>query len=129
MRVTNQFRGQQSPAGFDLPKAAVGLLNTAALAKWSTGWQWNADNGDNPYVTVHVANPDTREYFKYTWHSRGTGTLRLFSKIHQAQAGAPWKDGPSVQAARLRCREVAIQPAAAQLSGRWAQTPPELTDM
>ncbi|NYE44260.1 hypothetical protein [Streptomyces fulvorobeus] len=105
----NQFGTQEVPAGFALPKAAVKLLNTAALARWSTGWQWSADNSDNPFVTIHVADPETREYFKYTWHSRGTGALRLFSKIRQAQAGAPWVDAPSVKAAEFRVREVAAK--------------------
>ncbi|CAM5403521.1 hypothetical protein ACTFBT_00960 [Streptomyces microflavus] len=104
----NQFE-TVTPEGFSLPKAAVKLVNTAALAGWSTGWQWDEDSGGSPFVTVHVADRDTREYFKYTWHSRDTGTLRLRSKLHQAQAGAPWTDGPSVQAAMFRTREVADQ--------------------
>jgi hypothetical protein len=105
--IDNKFGTQDAPAGFALPKAAVGLLNTAALSGWTTGWQWAEDSGNSPFVTVHVADPDSREYFKYTWHSRGTGTLRLFSKIRQAHAGAPWTDGPSVKAAMFRVREIA----------------------
>ncbi|MGW1828882.1 hypothetical protein ACWCO0_09430 [Streptomyces tubercidicus] len=107
--IHNQFGTQEAPAGFTLPKAAVGLINTAALSRWSTGWQWLEDSAGNPFVTVHVADPDTREYFKYTWHSRGTGTLRLFSKMRQVQAGGLWIDGPSVKAAMFRVREVADQ--------------------
>lgn len=104
----NQFK-TVTPEGFSLPKAAVKLINTAALSGWATGWQWDEDSGGAPFVTVHIADRDSREYFMYTWRSRDTGTLRLRSKLRQTQAGAPWVDGPSVQAAMFRVREVADQ--------------------
>ncbi|MFD4699823.1 hypothetical protein [Streptomyces niveus] len=106
--IHNRFNSE-APDGFALPKAAVALINTAALSGWRTGWQWSADNSGSPFVKVHVGDADTRECFTFTWHSRDTGTLRLFSKLHQAQAGAPWTDGPSVKAAMFRMREIADQ--------------------
>lgn len=107
--TVNTLNTTDAPTGFALPTAAVQLLNAAALAGWVTGWQWGEDDGGVPFVTVHVGDTDTREYFKYTWHARSTGTLRLFSKMHQRSAGRPWTDGPSVKAAMFRVREVADQ--------------------
>lgn len=107
--INNRFGAQEAPAGFTLPKAAVNLINTAALSGWFTGWQWAEDSGGSPFVTVHVGDADTTEYFKYTWHSRNTGTLRLRSKMRQAEAGASWTDGPSIKDAMFRVREIADQ--------------------
>lgn len=107
--IENQLNGGEAPEGFALPKAAVELINVAALSKWSVGWEWDADISENPFVTVHVGDVDSGEYFKFTWHSRDTGTLRLFTKLHRKTAGAPWTDGPSVKAATFRTREVAHQ--------------------
>jgi hypothetical protein len=107
--IPNTLNTADAPEGYALPKAAVAMLNTAALARWRTGWEWAEDNGGSPFVTVHVGDPDSREYFKYTWHSRGTGTLRLFSRLHQASKGREWTGGPSVKAAVFRIREVADQ--------------------
>ncbi|CAM5410895.1 Activator of Hsp90 ATPase -like protein OS=Streptomyces microflavus OX=1919 GN=Smic_80590 PE=4 SV=1 [Streptomyces microflavus] len=36
------------------------LVRTAALAGWSTGWQWDEGSGGIAFVTVHVAARDTR---------------------------------------------------------------------
>ncbi|MGP3940475.1 hypothetical protein [Streptomyces sp. 6N106] len=103
----NAFGEQETPAGRSLPKAAVELINVAALGGWTVGWRWGRDNGDNDFITVHVGDRDSREYFKYTWHSRGTGTLRLFSKMHRPAGKDVWTDGPSLKAALHRVREVA----------------------
>lgn len=105
----NAFGEQPTPAGYKIPKAAVGMINIAAHCSWTVGWQWGEDNGGNPFVTVHVAEPGSGEYFKYTWHSRGTGTLRLFSKQKREAGKAVWVEGPSVKDALHRVREVADQ--------------------
>lgn len=107
--IENQLNGGEAPAGFALPKASVELINVAALSKWSVGWTWDSDLNGSPFVKVQVGDAETREIFSFTWHSRGTGTLRLFSKLHQKTAGAPWTDGPSVKAAIHRIRQVADQ--------------------
>ncbi|CAM5612394.1 hypothetical protein SVIOM74S_07179 [Streptomyces violarus] len=67
------------------------------------------DEDTSPFVTVHVADRDTREYFKYTWHSRDTGLSvfgRSSTRLRPERRGT---DGPSVQAAMFRTREVADQ--------------------
>ncbi|KPC89925.1 hypothetical protein ADL27_38590 [Streptomyces sp. NRRL F-6602] len=107
--ISNQFGDQEAPSGFELPKAAVDLLNTAALSRWVTGWRWEADSDNSPFVSIHIADKETGEYFRYVWHSRDTGTLRLFSKLHQESRGRQWEEGPSVKAAVFRMREVAAQ--------------------
>lgn len=107
--IENQLNGGEAPEGFALPKAAVELINVAALSQWSVGWTWDKDSGAAPFVTVHVGDVDSGEYFKFTWHSRDTGTLRLFSKLHRKASGCLWADGPSVKAAIFRTREVAHQ--------------------
>jgi hypothetical protein len=70
------------------------------------GWKWVAgeakDSGDNPFVTVIVGDVTTGEQYKITWHTRGTGTYRLFSKIMSESKGRPWHDAPSLTAIRER---------------------------
>lgn len=107
--IENQLNGGEAPEGFALPKAAVELINISALSQWSVGWAWDTDMDGAPFVKVQVGDPETREIFSFTWHSRDTGTLRLFSKLHQEIAGGVWRDGPSVKAAIHRVREVAHQ--------------------
>lgn len=100
----NHFKDQKAPEGFELPAAARTLVSMASLSGWTVGWQWSADTSGNPFVTVHVADRETQEYFKYTWHSRGTGTLRLFGKLHREAGKAVWVEGPSLKAATERVR-------------------------
>lgn len=97
--VTNAFDNQGAPGGLELPAAARNLINTASAAGWVTGWVWESDKGGSPFVTVHVMSDATGEYFKYTWHSRGTGTLRLFSRLHRQAAGHLWREAPSIKVA------------------------------
>lgn len=107
--ITNAMETEEAPAGFSLPRAAVGLINTAALSGWVTGWVWDQDMSGSPFVKVHVGDRETGEVFVICWHSRDTGTLRLSSTLHQEQAGHAWADGPSVKAVIHRIREVAHQ--------------------
>lgn len=107
--IPNRFGTEEAPEGFTLPRAAVKMLTTAALAKWLTGWQWSVDSGGNPFVSIHVGDRETGEYFKYVWHTRGTGTLRLFSRTHRATRGRQWTDGPGVADVIFRIREVESQ--------------------
>ncbi|MFJ5103233.1 hypothetical protein [Streptomyces sp. NPDC088554] len=107
--IHNALTTQADPEGYKLPKAAVNLITTAALAQWTTGWQWGVDSGDHLFVKVHMLDPDSTEYLIYTWHSRGTGTLRLSSKLLRKRTGAPWGEGPSLKGAVFRIREVADQ--------------------
>lgn len=110
----NGFRDVKAPDGFDLPKAAVNFINQAAANRWSIGWLWEADMDGHPYLTVHAVDnagdDDPAEYFKYTWHSKGTGTLRLFgSGIHRRPGKGVWEDAPSLKQAISRMRETEDQ--------------------
>jgi hypothetical protein len=93
-----------------LPKAAAGLLDAAREAGWLWALSWQADTSGNPFVSLHLGyledapaeDPDMlaalRAYqIRATWHTRDTGTLRLFSLIVQ-QPRQDWRDR-SVKAA------------------------------
>lgn len=71
-----------------------------------SGWKWVAaegkDNASNPFVTIVVGDVATGEQYKITWHTRATGTYRLFSKIMSEAKGHPWRDAPSLKAIRER---------------------------
>lgn len=99
--IENQYtKAAQAPPGFDLPKAAVALLGAAEAAGWVAGWRWRAHSGDNPFVTVHVMQPESGAYFQYTWHSRPTGRLRLFGTgTYRIGFGCLWRDALSLRGA------------------------------
>ena len=109
MSISNQFQTGPAPKGFTLPGYANELIGVAALCGWRTGWVWDVDSAKNPFVKVSVGDPETGETFTFTWHSRDTGTLRLFSKLHQGVRGAEWTVGPSLKAALHRIRETHAQ--------------------
>lgn len=88
--------------------ADIPVRNARDLAAYAEkhGWKWLAveghDNGNNPFVTVIVGNPADGEQYKITWHTRETGTFRLFSKLHQRAFGMAWRDAPSLTVIRKR---------------------------
>lgn len=94
-----------APEGFELPKAAARLIGTAKITGWESGHAWDVDTGGSPFVKVQVRDPETGETFSFTWHSRNTGTLRLFFSLHQKVAGYAWAKGPAVKAAIHRMNE------------------------
>lgn len=108
MRATNQFNQSTRHHGYELPKAAIELINIAELSDWLVGWQWSPEELEEDFVRVCVADKDSGEQFQFVWHSRnaGPGRLRLFSKLTQDGSGRPWRDGPSLKAAIFRMREV-----------------------
>lgn len=83
-------------------KAARDLVSLAVAG----GWRWVAaageDSGSKPFVTVIVGDVTTGEQYQITWHTRATGTYRLFSKIMSESKGRPWRDAPSLKAIRDR---------------------------
>lgn len=105
----NHFGEQETPAGRSIPKSAVELINVSALSGWVVGWSWGKDSGGCDFITVHVADEYSGEYFRYTWHSRKTGALHLFSRVTRPAGKAVWKNGPSLKGAVHRIREVADQ--------------------
>ncbi|MGH3095327.1 MAG: hypothetical protein ACRDMV_04930 [Streptosporangiales bacterium] len=61
-----------------LPKAAQNLLDTVIAHGWSYAVMWARDSGNCPFVNVKIA--DSEHEFHLTWHTRDTGTLRLFGR-------------------------------------------------
>jgi hypothetical protein len=65
---------------------------------WAVGHQFSVDNGGSPFVTVAIAKR-AAYYVRLTWHTRATGTYRLFSKIMRTESDVgpgPWRDTPSL---------------------------------
>jgi hypothetical protein len=121
MEIKNCFEGRlprrtTAPEGYELPPAAVSLLETATEHGWRTGWLWGSESGgspytvtygDCPYVTVRLAPSEEGPYLKYTWHSRdcAPGRMRLFSKLIRPAGKDLWQDGPSVKTMRKMIKE------------------------
>ncbi|MDI5969875.1 hypothetical protein POF50_011100 [Streptomyces sp. SL13] len=87
-----------------LPAAARELEDVALAHGWRVAHQFSVDIGGSPFVRVHVVNRSAY-YFRITWHTRMTGTYRLFGKImSQLSEGGSgrWVDAPSL----TRIREI-----------------------
>ena len=56
--------------------AAKTLVNEAMNAGWSVLFRPNVDTGGSPFVTVEGVREGG--YFCVTWHTRDSGTYRLF---------------------------------------------------
>jgi len=53
------------------------LVISAMDNGWSVVYRPNVDTGGSPFVTVEASRGD--QYFSATWHTRNTGTYRLFN--------------------------------------------------
>lgn len=62
-----------------LHPAARDLLLLCADAGWDVAVGHGVDTGGSPYVTVRAARQAPDGYLDLTWHTRATGTYRLFS--------------------------------------------------
>jgi hypothetical protein len=62
------------------PTRAQEFLNLAIEHGCAVSWVPNVDTGGSPFVTIQVAREDLR--LEACWHTRDTGTYRLFSLIH-----------------------------------------------
>jgi hypothetical protein len=80
-----------------LPKAAVELIRCAADHGWRIGVGHGLDSGDSPFINIELGINDPSWLYRLTWHTRGTGTYRLFTKICRG-GGHWWRDAPSVEA-------------------------------
>lgn len=71
------------------PEKALALAHAAIDAGWSVAINHSVDTGNSPFVTVEASRPgkastenighmEGAAYFRVTWHTRGTGTYRLF---------------------------------------------------
>ena len=58
---------------------ARALAIAAIDAGWSVVFKRNVDSGNSPFVTVEAVREDG--YFNVTWHTRDTGTYRLFHAV------------------------------------------------
>lgn len=88
----------------DMPKAAAQLLDTARAAGWALLAVTHHDSSGSPYLKVQVAHPrpgDRPWFYEATWHTRGTGTYRLFGRVMARTPDRPAPhDGPSITAIR-----------------------------
>lgn len=60
-----------------IPAKCKTLVDQLMENDWSFALSHGADTGGADYVTIHAAR-DNHELWA-TWHTRGTGTYRLFS--------------------------------------------------
>lgn len=90
-----------------LPAAAVELLALAERIGWKTSAEHGVDSGGSPFVTIDVGarRGDEAWHYRITWHTRGTGTYRLFSKLARTHAHY-WRDAPSLRAIRAAMEHV-----------------------
>lgn len=61
-------------------KAARDLLNLAIDHNCAVAWKPGTDTGGSPYITVEVRKGEELA-LSLTWHTRETGTYRLFSAL------------------------------------------------
>lgn len=61
----------------DMPTKCQHLITALALGGWSFVVNHGKDTGDSPFISIEArrGNQDVR----ITWHTRETGTYRLFS--------------------------------------------------
>lgn len=83
-----------------LPKAARSLVEYADWAGWRHAVADGVDTGGSPFVTVALRHPESGHAFRITWHTRNTGTYRLFSKSERPAGKGVWRDATSIKAIR-----------------------------
>lgn len=69
------------------PKNARPLVDALLEAGWSFVVMHGADTGSSPYVSVEGKGDDSE--VKCTWHTRETGTYRLFTCLVRSP-GQAW---------------------------------------
>jgi hypothetical protein len=85
-----------------IPANARELIDACLDNGWSILVQHGIDTGSSPYISVEAAKPTNRK-IKVTWHTRNTGTYRLFS----CMTGRPGMRDVTLKAALAFAREVA----------------------
>lgn len=93
-----------------MPKAAAELHELAIKHDWASAHQFGEDSGGSPFLTLELGRKvgeGKRAVYHYriTWHTRNTGTYRLFSKICRTPASPGWHDAPSLRAIRATIEE------------------------
>lgn len=83
------------------PTRARALLDAAIDHGWAAAWQPGFDTSGAPFVTVRAVHRNTGAAadteIRVTWHTRATGTYRLFSAIAR-EPGRNWHDITLTQA-------------------------------
>lgn len=74
------------------------FLDLALDHGWSASYVHGKDTGENPFITV-TAVREERERVSITWHTRETGTYRLFSCLLGGRGAE--RDGTLTQAKAL----------------------------
>lgn len=94
---------------FTPPKALTQVLDAALTHKRSFIVQHNEDSGANPLVTFTAKwfpeGSDVPTEIKLTWHTRDTGTYRLFSAISRGHYHG-WHDITVKKAVALLTGEI-----------------------
>lgn len=88
-----------------LAAATRELIETAVANGWLAYEQHQHDSGGAPFVTVHLRSGygDDSTVAEVTWHTRGTGTYRLFGGVWRRMGshGRHWgRDVPSMRKLR-----------------------------
>lgn len=66
------------PDRLAVPPAARDLMLSCVDAGWDTLITQRVDTGGSPYVNVTARSEDPDGHIDATWHTRATGTYRLF---------------------------------------------------
>ena len=61
----------------DMPTKCQHLITALALGGWSFMVNHGTDTGDSPYISIEARRGGVD--VRITWHTRATGTYRLFS--------------------------------------------------
>lgn len=62
------------------PKKCIELVNQLLLSRWAFVVNHGEDTGGSPYINIEAARGNQMLYI--TWHTRETGTYRLFACLH-----------------------------------------------
>jgi hypothetical protein len=62
-----------------IPPKCRELIITLMDAGWSFVVQHGTDTGDSPFISIEAQKSKDSEPIRVTWHTRATGTYRLFS--------------------------------------------------
>lgn len=91
------IEGATVPVPWLWPSRLRDLVRTAQAAGWLVGVGQGVDSGGSPFLSVEAREPGDARKIKATWHTRSTGTYRLFS----AMLFEPWEGWRHTTAARL----------------------------
>lgn len=61
------------------PKKLADVVTGLLGHGWSFVLQHGTDTGDSPFISIEAKKTKDGETIRITWHTRATGTYRLFS--------------------------------------------------